>query len=123
MADRITARQMVHRVATRLFPDAGCSDGSCVFGHPGGMQTNGGCQCLKERDPVLLRRTVMRLADVARALAATVPADIYQRCVCESCGENSLCEYRDTTLVNATQPEGKGAWLCDECHDELRCRP
>ncbi len=24
----------------------GCSDGGCVFGHPGGMHTNGGCICL-----------------------------------------------------------------------------
>ena len=24
----------------------GCSDGSCVFGHPGGMHTNGGCHCV-----------------------------------------------------------------------------
>lgn len=26
--------------------DFGCSDGGCVFGHPGGMHTNGGCKCL-----------------------------------------------------------------------------
>jgi hypothetical protein len=70
---KITARQMVRRVTERLHPDAGCGDGSCLFGHPGGMQTNGGCQCLKETNPVLLRRTAMRLADVARALAATMP--------------------------------------------------
>lgn len=24
----------------------GCSDGGCVFGHPGGQHTNGGCHCL-----------------------------------------------------------------------------
>jgi hypothetical protein len=23
-----------------------CSDGGCIFGHPGGMHTNGGCKCL-----------------------------------------------------------------------------
>lgn len=23
-----------------------CSDGGCVFGHPGGQHTNGGCKCL-----------------------------------------------------------------------------
>jgi hypothetical protein len=73
MSNRVTARQMVRRVADRLHPDAGCGDGSCVFGHRGGMHTNGGCQCLKETDPVLLRRTALRLADVARALAATMP--------------------------------------------------
>jgi len=26
--------------------DYGCTDGGCVFGHPGGMHTNGGCRCL-----------------------------------------------------------------------------
>jgi hypothetical protein len=25
----------------------GCSDGGCVFGHPGGMHTNGGCHCAR----------------------------------------------------------------------------
>lgn len=25
----------------------GCTDGGCIFGHPGGMHTNGGCSCLK----------------------------------------------------------------------------
>ena len=29
----------------------GCSDGGCVFGHPGGMHTNGGCRCLAELPP------------------------------------------------------------------------
>lgn len=24
----------------------GCTDGGCIFGHPGGMHTNGGCHCL-----------------------------------------------------------------------------
>lgn len=33
----------------RPIPDyPGCSDGGCVFGHPGGAHTNGGCHCLDE---------------------------------------------------------------------------
>ena len=24
-----------------------CADGGCIFGHPGGMHTNGGCQHMK----------------------------------------------------------------------------
>ena len=24
----------------------GCSDGGCIFGHRGGMHTNGGCHCV-----------------------------------------------------------------------------
>lgn len=32
----------------RIESGVGCSDGSCVFGHPGGLQTNGGCHCLSD---------------------------------------------------------------------------
>lgn len=28
----------------------GCTDHSCVFGHPGGMGTNGGCRCIDIQD-------------------------------------------------------------------------
>lgn len=27
----------------------GCTDHGCIFGHPGGMGTNGGCHCLEMR--------------------------------------------------------------------------
>lgn len=26
--------------------DLGCTDHNCVWGHPGGLGTNGGCKCL-----------------------------------------------------------------------------
>lgn len=65
-----SARQLIRRVVTRLHPGAGCSDGSCVFGSPGGMHTNGGCECLKERNPMQLKRNLMIMADVAWVLAA-----------------------------------------------------
>lgn len=68
-----TARQIVRRVTERLHPGLGCGDGGCIFGHPGGMHTNGGCQCLKERDPHILRRNLLAMSDVARALAAVLP--------------------------------------------------
>lgn len=67
-----TAKQIVRRVAHRRHPGLGCSDGNCVFGHSGGMATNGGCVCLKEREPVILRRTILALSDVARVLASMV---------------------------------------------------
>lgn len=38
--------------------DYGCSDGGCVFGHPGGMHTNGGCHCLAP-DRATLRRAAV----------------------------------------------------------------
>lgn len=65
-----TATQIVRQVTNRLFPDLGCSDGGCVFGSPGGMHTNGGCECLKERKPVQMRRYLMAMHQVSRALAA-----------------------------------------------------
>jgi len=43
----------------------GCSDGGCIFGHPGGMHTNGGCHCLKLKmtpdDRVYLRKQITLL--------------------------------------------------------------
>jgi len=73
----VTSKQLMRRIASRRHPGAGCSDGGCVFGPPGGMHTNGGCECLKERDVNLMRRSLMRIADVARVLAsiAEVPDD------------------------------------------------
>lgn len=67
-----TAKQIVRRVAERRHPGMGCSDPSCIFGHPGGLGTNGGCECLKERETVILRRTILALADIARVLASMV---------------------------------------------------
>lgn len=70
-----TAKQIVRRVAERRHPGLGCSDHGCVFGHPGGMGTNGGCECTKEREPVRLVRTIMALSDIARVLASMVADD------------------------------------------------
>ena len=66
----MTAKQIVRLVANRVHGDVGCSDGGCIFGHPGGMHTNGGCRCLEETDPVLLRRSLRRLAAVANTFAS-----------------------------------------------------
>lgn len=66
----MTIAQVVHRVAVELFgDDVGCTDGGCVFGHPGGMHTNGGCEHLKTRDYNEQRRTIQMLAAIARKLA------------------------------------------------------
>lgn len=44
---------------------APCGDGGCILGHPGGMQTNGGCQHLK-KDLIETRRDLQRIAMVLR---------------------------------------------------------
>ncbi len=38
----------------------GCTDGGCVFGHPGGMHTNGGCHCLHDIRPAGERLRITR---------------------------------------------------------------
>lgn len=46
-------------------PQVNCSDHSCVFGHPGGMGTNGGCRCLMDvRDPSVRREIKHKLHDL-----------------------------------------------------------
>lgn len=63
------ASKRVRAIAVHLFgPDVGCSDGSCVFGHPGGMCTNGGCHCLMN-SPFETRNRGMMLSRIAHALA------------------------------------------------------
>jgi hypothetical protein len=56
----------VLREAAGLVGAESCFDGSCVFGRRGGMQTNGGCHCLEDR------QNHRRLARVARLLAEEV---------------------------------------------------
>jgi len=82
------AKGRVHAAAVKLFGETiGCSDGGCVFGHPGGMHTNGGCQHLKERDVEELRRTVLRLSAVARELASAPAPGVARapQCTWPSC--------------------------------------
>lgn len=50
----------------------GCSDHGCIFGHHGGMGTNGGCQELKSHDVDDMRRNLRRLSMVAYALAGRI---------------------------------------------------
>ncbi len=50
-----------------------CTDGGCIYGHPGGMHTNGGCDCADVRGAagrVKFRKVVMQLREALRALDA-----------------------------------------------------
>jgi hypothetical protein len=38
--------------------DMACTDHGCIYGHPGGMGTNGGCHCLTEVRDVDDRRQI-----------------------------------------------------------------
>jgi hypothetical protein len=72
---RKSAREIVRRVADRLYSDVGCGDGGCVFGTHPGMHTNGGCRCLHETNPAVLRRRIRQLAEVANVLATLAVLD------------------------------------------------
>lgn len=55
----------------------GCSDHSCIWGHDGGMGTNGGCHCLVDDDRKTLRaasRAVRMMRQELAALRACVRA-------------------------------------------------
>jgi hypothetical protein len=60
VTDQLPSKKMVDGVI-------GCSDHSCVFGHPGGMGTNGGCHCLTDIRPPELRRRVSKNVQLLRA--------------------------------------------------------
>ena len=66
-----SASAIRRRVADRLFPGSGCTDAGCVFGAHDGMHTNGGCECLMDRNIYSIRGIALKLAQVAQALAAT----------------------------------------------------
>lgn len=53
----------------------GCLDGGCIFGHPGGMQTNGGCRCFMRHKMTLSERR--ELTDKIRKM--TAQKDEYKR--------------------------------------------
>lgn len=64
-------RQKVREVAVRIFgAEIGCSDGGCIYGHPGGMHTNGGCGCVKNRD--MAHINIQRMAHLAVKLAEEI---------------------------------------------------
>jgi len=49
----------------------GCTDHGCIWGHPGGMGTNGGCRCLVDDD-----RKTLRVSARAVGLLATRVAEL-----------------------------------------------
>lgn len=68
------ARKLLHARAKRRGATC-CADGSCIYGHPGGMATNGGCAALKESDATVLRRHVQQLRAIALELATELIND------------------------------------------------
>lgn len=121
----MNAKQLVRRVADRLHPGLGCSDAGCVFGHRGGMATNGGCECLKEREPVYLRRTILALSDIARVLASMVNLEDEP-----GSGRNRDPEHPCADFVHDREPigqdwcQGDGHHLCRECvHHDSKMEP
>lgn len=60
--------KLVRQTAVQLGIQYGCTDSGCIFGHHGGMGTNGGCDCyLGEQNELRLKLRAM--ARIARGLA------------------------------------------------------
>lgn len=66
---RHEANKLFRKTANKLYPQAGCGDGGCIFGHPGGQHTNGGCRCLGWNDASEARIVARQLALIGRELA------------------------------------------------------
>lgn len=63
----MNARQIMRETAVRLFGQKiGCTDGGCVFGHPGGMHTNGGCACIKSSAFIVAQRLAQLALELAK---------------------------------------------------------
>ena len=61
----------------RPIEDYGCTDGGCIFGHPGGMHTNGGCRCLYyDRTDHELRRRATKGVLALRETIAELRAEL-----------------------------------------------
>lgn len=47
--------------------EVGCSDHGCIWGHPGSMGTNGGCNCLKgyRADSLAGSQAIRQMKEVA----------------------------------------------------------
>ncbi len=68
----MSAKQKLIREAARsLGMVYGCTDHGCIWGHPGGMGTNGGCRCAADM-PLGARVRLYSMARIASALAKQV---------------------------------------------------
>lgn len=65
--------KIVRAVAEDMFGRSiGCTDGGCIYGSSGGMVTNGGCGCSKDRNANEQRLHALRLSAVAKKIAETL---------------------------------------------------
>lgn len=73
LADHINEMKVHNGALVMLLPWPGCTDGSCAFGHPGGMHTNGGCKCVASLSEMKHWTPSERIAlrDKIKALAAS----------------------------------------------------
>lgn len=58
----------------------GCSDHGCVFGHPGGMGTNGGCRCIQSHMTPAGRHKLQRGIAALRARVAELEGPSFVTC-------------------------------------------
>lgn len=90
----------------------GCTDGGCVYGHPGGMHTNGGCRCLRDVHRALGPK---RHAEIERAIRAA-----RRRAMLTLLDEQQTCEesIRRTSDGDWLGQTTEGEWV-PLTHDKL----
>lgn len=94
----------------------GCGDSSCVFGPPGGMHTNGGCQCLQPRMTPGERARVRQGITAAQARIRELEELVYVPGVwlCAKCGLR-LVSTTMSALTGATAPNRNPQQCPNEC--------
>ena len=63
---------MIRAIVKEKYPEMGCTNGNCIFGHHGGMCTNGMCHCADTTDRGEAKKIARVLNYVAHALAGRV---------------------------------------------------
>jgi len=84
----------------------GCTDGNCIFGHPGGMHTNGGCRCLSEVRPASERIRITRGISQIKQERDALRAEVDKLMAENADIRRLLGKMRDQTDRAADQAEG-----------------
>ena len=91
----------------------GCSDHNCIYGHPGGMGTNGGCGCEKE-----LQRFGPQGIKAARALRRLRAENEALRNAVQNIGDVALYAVDHVGSGNQTERVLEARSWIRKAHDE-----
>lgn len=104
----------------------GCGDGGCIFGHPGGMHTNGGCKCMREM--MSANRDIHEMHRIVNGIRAMRARALSAEALLRECAERLNAESSNHALGCAST-RGNGSTLgsiawgkCDCGLDDLLAR-